>query len=309
MQKLLLAVDGSQASEEAARLIARLPHPERLEVTVLSVVPHPVFHGGSSRVDLLEKAFERDNELAAETFRKIEDMFDGANVTLVHQIRNGNIGQAIVDAAIETHADLVVLGAVGRSDISRVLLGSVSDHVATHAPCSVLVVRPTGLVGTDKPIRVCLAFEGSGPAQAALEEISEIPWHSGTDFHVLSVASYLYDFFGELHKDSETAQRYTNDLKSAKEQLDEVASTVQTHLIESEHIGEGIVNFASKNDVDLLVIGETNRNALTRFLLGSTSRYVLRHAPCSVWISRNRIVKGVKKTGEHREAISEPQNS
>ena len=305
MHKVLLAVDGSKASDEAARLLARFPHSDSLELIVLTVVQQPVFHGGSSRIDLLEKVFERDRELACKTYEKVAAMFDGSNSTIHHEIRNGPVGQAIVEVASGAKADLVVVGATGRSEIGRVLLGSVSDHVATHAPCSVLVVRHTGLNDSDKPIRVCLAYEGTGPAQASLEEISQIPWRTGTDFHVLSVASYLYDFFGELHEDSETAQRCLGDLELAKKQLSDVTTNVETHLIESEHVGDGIVTFAEKNDVDLLVVGETHRNKLSRFLLGSTSRFVLRHAPCSVWITRNRIVEGLEKTSSNRETKSE----
>lgn len=299
MRTVLLAVDGSKVSEEAARLLARFPHSDRLDVTVLTVVQHPIFHGDSSHVELVETAYKKDREEADRTYAKIAAMFEGANATVLHEVRSGNIGHAIVETAADISADLVVVGATGRSEISRVLLGSVSDHVATHARCSVLVVRETGLIASDRPIRVCLAYEGSGPAHAALEEISEIPWLNGAEFNVLTAASYLCDFFGELHRDSETARQCQSDLKRAKELLDDVATNVQTHLIESEHLGEGIVNFAEKNEVDLLVLGETPRNSLTRFLLGSTSRYVLRHAHCCVWITRNRIVAGPEKTEHH----------
>jgi nucleotide-binding universal stress UspA family protein len=47
----------------------------------------------------------------------------------------------IVDRAAEWHADLIVLGSHGRHGLDRFLIGSVSEYVARHAPCSVEIVR------------------------------------------------------------------------------------------------------------------------------------------------------------------------
>ena len=50
--------------------------------------------------------------------------------------------QAIVDYSKEVHADVIVVGTHGRSGMSRLLMGSVAEHVVRRAPCPVLVVRP-----------------------------------------------------------------------------------------------------------------------------------------------------------------------
>jgi nucleotide-binding universal stress UspA family protein len=55
---------------------------------------------------------------------------------------DGKPAPALVQAAGETDADLVVIGASGRSGLKRMLLGSVAEKVVRAAPCSVLVVRP-----------------------------------------------------------------------------------------------------------------------------------------------------------------------
>jgi universal stress protein A len=47
-----------------------------------------------------------------------------------------------VDEARREKADLIVVGSHGRSGMAKLLLGSVAAHVVSHAPCSVLVVRP-----------------------------------------------------------------------------------------------------------------------------------------------------------------------
>lgn len=297
MHNILLAIDGSKPSMEAASLLAHLPHHESLDLTVLSIVQRPYIHSSYATGELLEKAFARDTEFAEESYRKVAQMFDGANATLRHVVREGPVGETIVEVVGELKSDLVVVGATGHSQIARLMLGSVSDHVATHAPCSTLVVRPTQLNESGRPIRVCLGFESSGSAIAALEEISAVPWKTGTDFHLLSVETYLSDFIGQrvAADDLEISTHFEDNLKLAKERLAKVAPNAKTHLVKADHVGEGIVSFAEENKMDMLVIGETPRSAVNRFLLGSTSRYVLRHAPCSVWITRNRTIEGVEK--------------
>ena len=295
MHNVLLAIDGSTPSIEAAKLLAHLPHPDSLDLTVLSVVQRPFIHSSYATGELLEKAFERDKAFANETFRQVAEMFDGANVKINHAMREGPVGESIVELAGSLKRDLVVVGAKGHSQITRLLLGSVSDHVATHAPCSTLVVRPTGLHETARPIRVCLAYESSESAVSALEEIAEVPWKTGTDFHLLTVETYLSDFIGQRIADEgiEISSHYLEGLSDAKERLADVAPHAKTHLVKGDHVGESIVTFAEDNAIDLLIVGETPRSAVNRFLLGSTSRYVLRHAPCSVWVTRNRAVKNM----------------
>ena len=291
MQKVLLAVDGSEVSNEAARWVSYLPHRNRWDVTVLSVVQLPLVHDDDPMLGVFEKACGQDREFAVETFRKIQPMFDGTSFSIRHRIESGCANETIIEVAKQIDADLIVVGAKGRSQISRVLLGSVSDHVATHAHCSVLVVRGSERHGYDQGFRVCLAYGVDASARSGLQEMAEIAWRSDTEFHVLSIASYLHDFFGLLPEDSQIVRQYHENLNHANDQLLVVAPQTQTHLVENEHVGEGIVTFAERHAIDMVVIGEKPRNGMSRFLLGSTSRYVLRHAECSVWIARNHQVR------------------
>lgn len=286
MHHVLLAVDGSAASDQAARLLAHLPHDQQLKLTILTVIEPPRVYGNYATDELISQVAEAAREQAAATHQDVCKKFEGADVSIDHEYRQGNIGETIVATASQLGVDLVVVGATGRSQLSRVLLGSVSDHVATHAQCSVLVVRQTGIEKANRPIRLCLGYDGTTAARVALAEISETPWKTGTEFHAVSIATYMLGTYGELIHDDQASKQHDRDLSDAKALLTDVTSNVRTHLIDSEHRGESLVNFADKHEIDLMVIGETPRSTLTRFLLGSTSRYVLRHAPCSVWIAR-----------------------
>ncbi|MCA9258664.1 MAG: universal stress protein [Planctomycetales bacterium] len=61
---------------------------------------------------------------------------------------------------------------------------------------------------------------------------------------------------------------------------------MHSHVIEAEHVGQAVTDFADSRNIDFVVVGDTERGMLGRLFMGSVSRYVLRHATSSVWISR-----------------------
>ncbi len=63
----------------------------------------------------------------------------GVGITI--HLKEGHAGEEIIRLAREIGADLVVLGSHGKSNLDRILLGSVSSFVVSHSPVSTLVVR------------------------------------------------------------------------------------------------------------------------------------------------------------------------
>ena len=62
----------------------------------------------------------------------------------------GDAGSAIRDLVSSWNADLVIMGRRGRRGLTEVLLGSVSNHVLHHVPCSVLVVQGVATEASEK---------------------------------------------------------------------------------------------------------------------------------------------------------------
>ena len=206
MKKILLATDGSKHAKNAARFIARLPHDDTIELTVLTVIEAPYVNRAYPTSEWILKIVEREKARAEETFKEIEQVFDGANVTLRHVVSEGDRGVSIVQLAKERAAELIVVGARGHSEVSRLLLGTTSDFVATHADCSVLVVRSPAHRESDQRLRIAIGYEETGPAQAALEEFSETQWGQQVDVDLVSVVSFVDGFLNELVVDAESAK-------------------------------------------------------------------------------------------------------
>jgi universal stress protein E len=133
-ESILCGVDGSNSSNETAGLAARIAVASGAELRLEDVVP--VFEG-----DEREWTLDDDEPDPIE----IESAAQAARAAGARPIRERALGRpeyAILEAARRERSDLVVVGSRGLSGVARVLLGSVSEYVATHAHCSVLVVRP-----------------------------------------------------------------------------------------------------------------------------------------------------------------------
>ena len=293
MKKIVLCVDGSTESVKAARFLSRLVHDERYELVVLSILPQPETHGIAGAL------LDDQRTYIQGAYENVEQIFAGANVSIRQLIRFGRPGKKIVSVAKALDADLVVLGAVGHSMVARMLLGSTSDYVATHAESSVLVVRVPDTKWTfdSKPLlSIGLAYEQTGPARAAFEEISEFHWGDKTQFNLLTVIPNRVEFTDDAEISSQKQREQAQDcIDDLRDEFSEVAPVSLGFLLEGTHAGEAIVHFAESHGADLMVVGESKQTNVSRALLGSVSRFVLRHAPCSVWITRNRNIKGVSK--------------
>jgi nucleotide-binding universal stress UspA family protein len=147
--KVLLATDGSESSELAARSIVERPWPTGTEVRVLSVVElilpatralfQPPFVDSAFIESAQAEAMKRTQDAIAQA-REILSAA-GLNSSESISVLLEPAKTIIIDEAAEWGADIIVLGSHGRHGVDRFLLGSVSEVVAMRADCSVEVVR------------------------------------------------------------------------------------------------------------------------------------------------------------------------
>lgn len=293
--KVLLATDGSKSAEDAAGLLARLPHTQPLILTVLAVKYFPGFQSNIDHAEWVRVGGEQFSmNKSKEACKRIEAMFQGADVQVESLVLEGHPGITIVEQAKSRDVDLIVVGAQGHSFFERAILGSVSDFVATHASCSVLVVRPDGLTQSGSPkLDICIAYDDSDASKHALSGLGDLQWQRETKIDLVSVISMPYAY-GEIpiEFDNKAIRASTTEtLNRVASDLNKLTSQVQCHVVEADHVGSGLVSTAEKNGNNLIVLGDTGRGLLGRFFLGSVSRYVLHHARCSVAIVRKPKLK------------------
>ena len=138
MKHMLVAVDGSEYGVEAVKAAAKLAVERGIKtITLINVIPTVSSCTGVSLVGAPPEDIE-----AWEVFEQPKALLKKAGVKAELLLREGDPAEEIVRAAQEEGFDLIVVGHRGLSPVKAFLLGSVSNRVVSHAPCSVLVVRP-----------------------------------------------------------------------------------------------------------------------------------------------------------------------
>jgi nucleotide-binding universal stress UspA family protein len=145
--KILLAVDGSTYSDAAVAGVVKRPWPANSELKVLSIIepftPYMTEIWATSN-EFWEELDKASREQANQAInRALEQLSKNASksLSISTEIVKGNPKNAILDEAERWGADLIVLGSHGYTGFKRMLLGSVSQAVASHAHCSVEIVR------------------------------------------------------------------------------------------------------------------------------------------------------------------------
>ena len=142
--KILLAIDGSPPSEAAIEEIARRPWPTPSTVRILSVIqPYvppatEIVLAGATLQEIRERQLSEADGLVK---RATERITAPGGLSVETAVVEGDPRTAIVDAADEWRADLIVVGSHGRTGLKRLMLGSVAQSVVAHAHCSVEIVR------------------------------------------------------------------------------------------------------------------------------------------------------------------------
>lgn len=139
--QVLLAFDNSVGADNAVKTIESLPIGEAADIAVVTVMTVVKYY----RMDIVERMSEfwqeekREAETAlAATSKRLKQAIPNVSTQLVE---GESVSGAVLDKAKESDADLIIMGHKGKSAIDRFLLGSVSNDVVHHAPCSVWIVR------------------------------------------------------------------------------------------------------------------------------------------------------------------------
>jgi nucleotide-binding universal stress UspA family protein len=143
--KALIATDGSESATRAAHDALRLLHPDA-ELQVVAVIPEmedPLETAGGFEGPLItEEEAEEEHREATRAGREAlrEALAELGEPARTDLIEGDDPARIICDLAEERKVDVLVVGQSEKSWFSRLIHGSVMEHVVKHAPCAVLVV-------------------------------------------------------------------------------------------------------------------------------------------------------------------------
>jgi nucleotide-binding universal stress UspA family protein len=289
--KILIGVDGSAASLDAACLAGRLVNPATDGVAVYF-----------SPLELEKRLPGRKREVvdgaAAALFEEICGLLPPGFVRQPEMICSSKTAAiGILESAAEWKADLVVVGARGHGSLERLFLGSVSRAVVHGAHLPVLVARAAP--PTDRGLRA-LACHHPASAAAIARVVGGLSWPATTAGQVIAVTESMLagpvpDWVRKRVRDPDVAAmagawQVEHDAEVAavggtlaafQRTLPPVFHTAAPIVAEGNP-GDRILERVKADGIDLVILGRTPTDPLSRWLLGSTSEAVLTNAPCSV---------------------------
>ena len=280
IRNILLATDFEKGSEAAGSAAIELAWVAASKVALCHVLEFQFVHP-----DVQQRMQKRLGFLLDEMRTK----FEKERVEVIRtSLPVGHPVFEVIREAQEVNAGLIVVGA-GPSEASRFRVGPVAESIMLQSPISVLAVRP----GDPPPAfrKVLCAVDLSTASRESLQSAILLAKHFAAQLIVLMVqspsawSSTLYE--AAVPVDMENEYRAT-----MTKALDDFLKDIDFKEVKwSKQIREGIpateiVNACREQDIDVLVMGAIGGTGISRLLLGSVSRRVLRNLPCSILIAR-----------------------
>ncbi|NHN43058.1 universal stress protein [Halorubellus sp. JP-L1] len=279
---IVVPTDGSEYARLAASHASEVAVAFDATVHVVSVVDEEAASSVFERGGLDD---ERREELRSKATAAIADAEDVlADVDRVETaVVDGRTMESILGYVDEVDADLVAMGTHGRTGVDRYVAGSVTERVLRRIDVPVLTVREgesaRALAEYDD---VVVPTDGSDAANAAVGHALAFATVGDATVHAVNVVDV-----GSLAASAETTppadllERFEIAGEEATEAVAERASdaglNAETAILKGSP-GHELLEYASEHDADLLAMGTTGRTGLDRYLLGSTTERVVRHA-------------------------------
>jgi nucleotide-binding universal stress UspA family protein len=263
---ILCPVDFSELSAAAYRFAAGLAGSCAARLTAIHVYNFeapPYFT--PARAGEIAAQFESTRADAEAALRRFARESGGPGEAQV-LIREGDPATAVLRAAAELRAGLIVMSTHGRSGVRRLLLGSVAERVLRASSIPVLTTR-----GSEVPVRIgsiVCPVNDSETSRQAFRAAARIASCCGSEVVV-------------VHIDEGPHDRRIEDLCAWRSTADAPQCAVR-ELRRSGDPAEEILKITAEVNAGLLVVGAEHKTFFDSTVLGTTTVRVVRHAHCPV---------------------------
>lgn len=290
-RQILVPLDGSELATAAIPWARTLATPET-EIVIFRVVPEP-----APLVELAGTSQYPAARILAHRLQDASDYLDDVAEVLgevVPRVSTGTVAgdtpDAILDAAKEHGADLIIMATHGRGFMGRIVIGSVADRVARASAVPVLLVHPaagTHAASIDDEVRVArivVPLDGSDRARQALPVAHELARQLAAPIHLIRVLPTAEEVAAQhmSHDDAYYAEQtaaITDALAGEAHELatGDVAATSETIIgAPAQAVIDGT------REGDLIVMTSHGRGGVRRWLLGSVAERLIRTSAAPV---------------------------
>jgi nucleotide-binding universal stress UspA family protein len=271
IERILCPVDFSEVSAKAYRYAQSIACHYRAKLILQHVVELRY-----SQLDYIEEFPQALLTDANEALRQFVELYGVIEPECV--VEKASPADAILALADSRAANLVVMGTHGRRGFDHLILGSVTERVLRHAPCPVLAVPgkhpdESGKSPEDGSVpvqRVLCCVDFSAHSQRALDHALSVTNAYGADLVILHVMEHI--------SESANVSVETDVVVGKLQEMLPRSAIAPARLHFEVRLGQAyreILDFATANHSDLIVMGVRGRNSLDLAVFGSTTYRVI----------------------------------
>ncbi len=288
---VMVAVDSRSGGHDAVALARQLLAPEG-KLTLV----HVEREGAAIFERNLRFGYDAAGHEATRRLLESERRDAGEHVGLL-QVSAASTGEGLHRLTEAHKADLLVLGSCRRGRLGRAMLGDDTRESLNGASCAV-AIAPVGYAELKRdPAVIGVAYDGSPESRAALAAARELAAQTGAAIQaceVVSLPCYAYS--------SAFVAGWTENIEAvvagAQQRLDALDG-VEGRAVYGV-VGEELVTFG--RGVDVLIVGSRSYGPARRLIHGSTSSYLLSHAPCVLLVLPRTAARATEDAdGEARQ--------
>jgi nucleotide-binding universal stress UspA family protein len=313
---IMVPTDGSGFDREAIRVALRMAERSHAKVRLVRVLASDSFFGTTPEAHWTPMSAElgRSQRTSAlsELYALAAECRSGFKADITVDLHGGPVADVLQGYARRHDVDLIVMSTHGRSGISRLSLGSVTDSLIRHTTIPVLVVKPSTSYldpQVDQAFkRIVVPLDGSTLAEQVLPRVltlAKLEQARISLIQVLVPQSYSQKEIVDPNlpwwdKDVSLAQAYLYRIAS---RLRRNGLIVTTDIVIGENVALAIGDFASREKADLIAIATHGRGGLARMLRGSVADAIMRSAKISMLVLKpDGVVEYEKPTLEERNS-------
>jgi nucleotide-binding universal stress UspA family protein len=274
--RILVPLDGSARAERILTQVERLLRREDAEVVLLHVSELAY---SLARMDTAKLAKE-ERQTSSAYLKSAAEGLESRGIRARALQREGAVADGILRAANEVRATLIAMSTHGRTGLARFFLGSVAEKVLRGAPVPVLLLRSFAGGATSAPPfrRILVPVDGSKTSARVIPAAADLARLFDADVTVLSVAV-------AVEPDATASEE-------AREEAEKVAARFQERGARARAMtaagdpAAAILDTAEAEKADLIAMATHGWTGLTRWMLGSVTEKVLRHANLPMLVVR-----------------------
>jgi len=268
MKWIVIAIDFSKCSIHALEYAIEIAN--KIKANILMVwVDNTVSAEYVFPEEESEMRFERKQH-----FEKIQEKYKNrlTGGKFDYKLRKGKVYFEVAKQAKNVKAELLICGTHGISGFEEFWIGSNAYKIVTHSSCPVITVRYDFKL---KSIinKILLPIDGSAQTAKKVFYATKFAKYYDSEVHILA-----------LYSNSVKAiqRRIDNNVKIVKKYLEDNNISCKSYSLLSENITYATMDYASKNDIDLIAIMTEQEITPSRSFLGTTAQQIVSNSASPV---------------------------